>query len=49
MITKHIFGTPFDTEAVVLGLEAAAGSPSGFETVCGEQLVLTRPLSDEEE
>jgi len=47
MITKHIFGTPFDTEAVVLGLEAAAGSPSGFETVCGEQLVLTRPLSDD--
>ncbi len=47
MIKKYVFGRPFDTEAAVLSLPAEEGFPEGFETACGEQLVLRRALCDD--
>ena len=47
MIKKHIFGTPFDTEAAVLSVEPSAGTPDGFDTAAGEEIVLTRELADD--
>lgn len=46
MIAKHIFGTPFDSEAAVLNVAVSSGTPAGFDTECGEKLVLSRPLTD---
>ncbi len=46
MISKYIFGNPYYTEAVVEDIDAARTAPKGIDIAAGQQLVLTRPLTD---
>ncbi len=48
MIQKYVFGRPFETEAVVLEMEAKEGVPEYGETSFGEGFVWTYRLGDED-
>ena len=48
MIQKYVFGRPFETEAVVLEMEAKEGVPEYGETSFGEGFAWTYRLGDED-
>lgn len=48
MIQKYVFGRPFETEAVVLEMEAKKGVPEYGETSFGEGFAWTYRLGDED-
>lgn len=46
MIKRYALGTPFNTEAAVLTVEPASGTPDGLDIESGERLILRRPLKE---
>lgn len=47
MIKKYSFGEPFNTEAAVVDVPLAQGTPEGFDTEAGERIILRRALRED--
>ena len=48
MIQKHVFGTPFETEAVVASLPAASGAPAYVSIDTSEGFSFSFPMDEED-